>query len=81
MLIDVFWKAGDVKIGIAIIGKLLQLSVKRLSSEAGFVAEIVEAANALLCILEVVVSDEAETFAETRMNVDDRLRHCNLSKA
>ena len=50
----------DVKVGIVLVGKGLELRVEGLASEADFVTKVVEATDAVLGILIVVVLDEAE---------------------
>jgi hypothetical protein len=74
MLIHVLGNVGHVKVCVAIVGELLQLRIEGFlsgqqearesrrivtyPSKADLVAKVVEAANAVLSVLEVVVFDE-----------------------
>lgn len=60
VLVHRLGQVGDVKVGVALVGEGLQLRVERFAGEADFVTKVVEAANAVLGVLVVVVLDEAE---------------------
>jgi hypothetical protein len=70
MLVHVLGNVGDIKIGVALVGELLELGVegfleKKVSGRYGGgsdsdVPEVMEAADAVLGILKVVVLDEPE---------------------
>jgi hypothetical protein len=62
VLIHVARNVRDVEVGIALVRELLELRVEGLASEANFVAQMMEAANAVLGILEVVILDKAKAF-------------------
>ena len=85
MLIHGLWQVRDIEVGVTIISDRLELGVERLlgtvsdevrqfrattnPSEADFVSKMVEASDAILGILVVVVSDKAkpETVREAKM--------------
>lgn len=64
VLIHRLGKVGHVEVGVTLIGKCLELRVEGLAGEADFVSEIVEAADAVLGVLVVVILDEAEATGE-----------------
>lgn len=76
MLIHVFGDVRYVEVSVTVVGELLELGVERFlkqsaelgvddreisySSEADFVAKIVEATNAVFGIFEIVILDESK---------------------
>lgn len=80
MLIHVFGNVGNVKVRVAVVGKLLQFRVERFlygqraarnnvqvvtySSKADLVTKVMEATNAVLSVLKVVVLDESKAKQE-----------------
>ena len=60
MLVHGLRKIGHVEVCVALVGEGLELRVEGLAGEAHFVAQVVEATNAVLGVLVVVVLDETE---------------------
>lgn len=76
MLVHVAWNVRNVEVGVALIRELLELGIERFlmlisevqanvrqktyASKADLVAKEVEATNASLCIVEVVILDETK---------------------
>ncbi len=61
MLVHVLGQVGDVKVGVAFVGKLLQLCIEGLSSKADLVTQVMEATDTVLGILIVVEPNESES--------------------
>lgn len=62
VLVHRLGQVGHVEVGVGLVGERLELRVEGLAGEADFVAQVVEAADAVLGVLVVVVLDEAKAM-------------------
>ena len=81
VLVHRLGEVGDVEVRVVFVGKGLELGVERLAGEADFVAKVVEATDAVLGVLVVVVLDKAETErvsveARTAVRYEQQLTPC-----
>ena len=74
MLIHILRNVGHIEVRVALIGELFELGVERLSGEACLIAKVMETADTVLGIVEVVILDKAKTFAKVGLVIDDCLR-------